>query len=386
MSLEDQFAAAEYEAEAEKPNKLNIAAETYFMNSFSIDKFKSPSYRIKNILPEKGTAVITGESGTGKSFIVTHMLASITTGRKYLGNNVHAANTMYVYGEGGDGSDLELRYMAHVQRYSKGSNEFYTDTHKVHFISSIWNMADADSVSEIIEYINEHDIKVIVLETLNQMLNGSSNDDDAIRKFMLGAREVVQQCGCLVIIIHHPPKGLTSDYSGSAVLRNNSDVMIGLRKADKKKGEEEVEVEVEVGALRLFCIKSRSGSDTWGYNILRKTVVLGTDNEGDDITSCVIEHVLKEKSTLNVDRLEMIRQDCFSGNSRITRKALVEASKTHSEASKWSVDERKKFISRGIEDSQKAGIKVRQVGVDDVVWGSSEPTTAFDGLFEGTLQ
>lgn len=59
-TIEEEFATAEYVAEAKKAKKLNIAAETYFMNSFSIDKFKTPSYRIKNILPEKGTVVITG--------------------------------------------------------------------------------------------------------------------------------------------------------------------------------------------------------------------------------------------------------------------------------------------------------------------------------------
>ncbi len=369
-------------------SKLKLEAITHHFEQGKTlaEQLKNPSYRIKHLLPENGVGILTGPSTTGKTFVVDYLVAHLVTGRKFFGKRVKPCNVLYVYAEGNE-ADIELRLEAHNQHY--GDDDFNTEQHRLSIAPCIWNLCDETVVAEVIEYIIKHDIKFVVLETLGAMLmDGTVNDDEVVRKYIAGAKKIADQCNCTLLIVHHPPKGGTSDYLGSVTIKNNPDFLWVLWKNDEEGKRDDTYKDKEI-MLSLYCDKCKFAPDGWTYNLLRKEVVIGIDDEGDEMTSIVIESMTHEqieemiatgkvknslgrfvKLTDNAKKLEALRQDCFDGRDIISRADLNRAAKTHSMTKGDDKTTISRLVERGVKALQDAGVKVAFDG-ENVKWGQA---------------
>jgi AAA domain len=375
--------------------KLETITHHFEQGKTLAEQLKNPSYRIKHLLPESGVGVFTGPSGTGKTFAIDHLIAHLVTGRRYFGKRVKPCNVLYVYAEGG-AADIDLRLEAHAQHY--GNDDFNTEYNRLSIAPCIWNLCDETIIPEIIAYIIKHDIKFVVLETLGAMLmDGTVNDDEVVRKYIAGAKKIADQCNCTLLIVHHPPKGGTSDYLGSVTIKNNPDFLWVLWK-NKEDGIRDDDYKAKEIMLTLYCDKCKFAPDGWKYNLLRKEVVIGIDDEGDDMTSIVVETMTQQevdemietgkakkkdtkivKLTGNALKLETLRQECFGGRDVISIDDLKTAAQKHSVTKDDSKDIIRHLAARGVEGMQSAGVKVDIIGAN-IVWGKevAEVAKEFD--------
>jgi hypothetical protein len=228
---------------------------------------KIPNYLVKGILPRTGLAVVWGPPKCGKSFWVFDLVMHVAIGRKYRGCRVQQGRVVYLALEGGSG--FAARIDAWRQR-CRGE-------HDVPFFLIDTPLALVSDHRELIAAIREQldgPPAVIIIDTLNRSLNGSENKDEDMSAYIRAADAIRAAFNCLVIIIHHcgvvgnRPRGHTS-------LSGADDVQIALER--DKEG---------IIIAKVEHMKDAEAGAVMASQLER--VDLGTDADGDPLSSCVI--------------------------------------------------------------------------------------------------
>ena len=229
----------------------------------------NPNYLIKGVLPRDGLAVVWGAKKSGKSFWVFDLIMHIVTGRDYRGRQVRQGSVVYIALEGSSGFDN--RVDAWRQSYCTESDD------DLPFLLINERLNLAEDYRELIAAVQAQlpDVVLILIDTLNRALLGDENNSLDMGRFIRAADSLGTAFGCLVLLIHHcgvagsRPRGHTS-------LSGADDVSIAVVRDDKSKVIRctvEHAKDFEAGA----CFASKL-----------EGVQLGTDDDGDPVTSCVI--------------------------------------------------------------------------------------------------
>lgn len=220
---------------------------------------------IKDVMPKRGLAAIFGESGSGKSFLTLHMAAAIVTGSDWFGRRAHPTPVTYVMLEGEGGLRNRITALEQVQ------GALPQDTFKC--IIQPFQLTSTEDVQELAAVVPHGG--VLFIDTLNRAAPTSDENSSKEMGQILQAAKLLQSLiDGLVVVIHHtgkdPSRGMRGHSSLHAaldsaveVVRNNNGRAWVLRKA--KEGEE--------GVPTPFKLDRR---------------VLGTDADGDEISSCTV--------------------------------------------------------------------------------------------------
>jgi AAA domain len=117
----------------------------------------------------------------------------------------------------------------------------------------------------------------VCIDTLNRSLEGSESSDQDMSAYVRAADAIRDAFGCLVVIVHHC--GHNGDRPrGHSSLMGALDVQIAVRRdaADNIVAELELSKDGETGLQFVSSLK---------------VVEIGTDPDGDPITSCIIEEI-----------------------------------------------------------------------------------------------
>lgn len=220
---------------------------------------------IKEAIPRKGLAAIFGESGSGKSFLTLHMAAAIVTGSNWFGRHSHATPVTYVMLEGEGGLRNRITALEQVQ------GMLPQDTFKT--IIQPFQLTNPEDVHDLAAVVPNG--SAVFIDTLNRAAPTSDENSSKEMGQILQAAKLLQALiDGLVVVIHHtgkdPSRGMRGHSSLNAaldatveVVRNNNGRAWVLRKA--KEGEE--------GVPTPFKLDRQ---------------VLGTDADGDEISSCTV--------------------------------------------------------------------------------------------------
>lgn len=230
---------------------------------------------VKHILPTGEVAVVYGDSGTGKSFLALDLGAAIATGEPWRGNKVRKGRVVYVAAEGAGG--VRKRFAALAQ--DKALDLSLLDIGVIAGAPSLLKQQDVRDLILAIKAGGE--CALIVIDTLAQVTAGSNeNSGEDMGKVLSYCKIIHQKTGALVLLVHHAGKDTSKGARGWSGLRNAVDT--------------EIEV-IRDGDARAFTIaKQKDGEDGREYSFRLNTVVLGTDADGEDITSCVVEHLAEQ--------------------------------------------------------------------------------------------
>jgi hypothetical protein len=259
-----------FDSKAPKPNGLDAdPAITFPLTPFADIKLNTDerNYLVKELLTSTGIAVVWGPPKSGKSFWVMDVALHIALGWEYRGRKVQQASAVYIGLEGRNG--IPARVEAFKIKHSVSEAPFYLITHPVNLI------ADADAlVASIKSQMGDSKPGVVVIDTLNRSLVGSESKDEDMSAYIAAAGKIEEQFGCLVIIVHHcgidatRPRGhtsLTGAVEVQIAIKKSSDGIVGATVERAKDIEEGAEI----------------------FSRLEK-ITVGTDPDGDDITSLVI--------------------------------------------------------------------------------------------------
>lgn len=235
--------------------------------AFNIASRPIPPWRIKGILPTQGLATIYGPSTAGKSFLAIDIAAAISLGNDWFGHRVRQAPVMYVALEGEGGFPKRLRAW---EQY----NECRLPDELLFIIGEPFEINNPLHVAQLAVVTRKG--SVIVIDTLNRSSPGS--DENASRDMsgiLAGCKRLATLIEGLVLLVHHTGKDETRGMRGHSSLIAAVDASIEVCRD---------------GDLRSWTV-AKAKDDGDGAELCFKLAIenLGSDEDGDAITSCAIE-------------------------------------------------------------------------------------------------
>jgi hypothetical protein len=227
-------------------------------------------YLVKGLIPTPGLSVIWGPPKSGKSFWTFDVVMHVALGWEYRGRRVHQGPVVYCCFEGQSG--IKARVEAFRQRLlSDRSQEvpFFLQPMTLDLVS------DHDQLIEAVRATLRSTTPVaVVLDTLNRSLVGSESSDTDMSNYVRAADAIRDAFDCSVLVVHHC--GINdSRPRGHTCLTGAADAQLAV----KRDGADNVLVTVEF-------MKDGDAGESIASRLDR--VEVGTDEDGEPITSCVV--------------------------------------------------------------------------------------------------
>jgi len=223
-------------------------------------------WRIKNLVPASGLYCAYGPSGSGKSFLMTDMAAAIAEGCPWFGHRVKPSQVLYVGLEG------EAGYRGRVMAWQHHHGRSIPPA--LAFVLQPFHLTNAQDVIDLAATCPPG--CVVMVDTMNRA--APSADENSSRDMGLiieGAKTLQRLINGLVILIAHTGKDAAKGLRGHSSLFAALDGAILVNRN---------------GDTRSWKLdKSKDGKDGAEYSFRLNVVEIGFDEDGDAITSCVIE-------------------------------------------------------------------------------------------------
>jgi hypothetical protein len=244
-------------------------------NPFAIHKWEdykqdylSTPWIVKGVLPQAEVGILYGQSGSGKTFFVLDLAATIARGADWRGRKVSACRVVYVAAEAREG--VKKRMDAYDQHICAEGD-------RPDIIASAPNLLSTDA-AEMAKAIGHAGL--IILDTMAASHSGDENSAKDMGLFLAACKDLSLATGAMVLAVHHTGKEDSKGMRGSSALFAGADFVMEVFKNDKEHG--------------AMLSKSRDDATGASFSFVLKRVVVGQDDEGDDVTTCVVEPIKKD--------------------------------------------------------------------------------------------
>ncbi|HZV07282.1 MAG TPA: AAA family ATPase [Gemmataceae bacterium] len=281
-------------------------------------------YLVKGIIPSIGLVVAWGPPKCGKSFWVFDLTAHVAAGWEYRGRRVKQCSVVYFAFEGQEG--FSARVEAFRKQHDVTDLPFYLSGNRVVLPH------DGPAVIKAMEDEFPHvHPGIVVLDTLNRSIAGSENAPEDMTAYVRTADMIRDRFKCVVIVIHHcgvdgdRPRGHTS-------LTAAADAQIAVSRDAARNV-----------VARVEFMKDGPEGDQIISTL--DAVTVGEDDEGDEITSCIVTPAdgahsgTKAKATGQAATALRILQDAlaFGGEVPAANPNIPAGTRTISEQ-RWRAD------------------------------------------------
>lgn len=226
-------------------------------------------WRVRGVLPNEGIAAIYGPAGSGKTFLTLDLLGAVADGREWFGLRVEPCSVTYVALEGEAG--IAQRVQAYRTRYGQAPAG-------MRFVTQPLALLEPADVAELAEAILEAggDGGIVAIDTLNRAAPGADeNDSRDMGRIIEGAKLLQAALGGLVLLVHHTGKDAARGLRGHSSLLAALDAVIEVSRDGERR--------------EWRIAKSKDAADDEAHPFRLEVVELGTDADGEPITSCVIK-------------------------------------------------------------------------------------------------
>ncbi len=242
----------------------------------------SRRWLVKDLLATTGLAIVFGHSAAGKSFIVLDISGHIALGWPWQGLKVEQGLVVYVAAEGAAGLRNRL---AAFKAHHKVSDM------PLAIIPTPINLQDPDAdadrlIATIEEAARRRGQKpaLIVVDTLSKTFGAGRENTDDMATYIANCERISSSLDCCVLIVHHRPKDSESrDPRGHSSLKAGVDTVILVEAGDPK---------------IATVVKQKDGEDGGRFAFRLHQVELGLDDDGEPVTSCVVEPVSPESGDI----------------------------------------------------------------------------------------
>lgn len=268
------------------------------------DLYNLPPMRwmARGVLPMFGLAALYGASGSGKSFLTLDLGCSIAGGEyEWFGRRITQAPVTYVCLEGESGMGKR------VKAWSIHNDKPVPE--KLRFITQPFDLLSSD-VEELAKSIDSCGGAngLVILDTLNRAAAGADENSSVDMGNLIAASKRLQNLtGGLVLLVHHTGKVASKGLRGHSSLYAALDGAIEVSRTDNRSEWSVAKSKDDVtGKAHPFCLE---------------VVNVGTDDEGEEITSCVAT----PNDSLDSEMRRTLPPK--SGNQQLIWKALQEVFK-----------------------------------------------------------
>lgn len=226
---------------------------------------------IKDFLPQAQLGVLFGDSGSGKTFLGYDMCAAVARGIEWNGRKVTKGRVLYVVAEGVGGFVNRIKAYCHQQGITAADLD-------IDIISDITpNLREPAQVTDLIKDIKAHGpYDLIVMDTFAQVMPGANeNSGEDVGQALAQCKRIHHHSGAMVLLVHHSGKDSSKGARGWSGLRAAADVELEVTRFENDRS--------------VSVTKLKDGRDGTQFGFKLHDVVLGQDEDGEDITSCIVE-------------------------------------------------------------------------------------------------
>lgn len=229
-------------------------------------------WMIKGVMPKADIAVIFGASGSGKTFVALDMAMAVARGVDWRGHRVaEAQRVLYIAAEGSGGMGGRIKAYCGEHKVSPSDIDLSV-------MYAAPNFMDRGDISEVLKaVVAAGGFDVIVVDTFAQVTPGANeNAAEDMGHALANTRVLRDASDAMIWLVHHAGKDAAKGSRGWSGIKAAADVQIEV-------------VRHANGSREIHLEKLKDGEDglRWGFAL--KAVALGVDEDGDEITSCVID-------------------------------------------------------------------------------------------------
>lgn len=168
----------------------------------------------ENLLVYQGLHYIAAASGHGKSWLGIDLAIACAGGRPWCNFiPTEAVNVLYI--------NEEILLEKFWQRFYKMHD---TDLPNLHIIQKKMTKIDKDAhVKRLVNYIKEHSIQLVIIDTFVRIHSMDENDNSAVAKLYDRFQELID-AGAAVVILHHNKKVTPGTVMNQDAMRGASDL------------------------------------------------------------------------------------------------------------------------------------------------------------------
>lgn len=239
---------------------------------------------VRGLLDTQAMSVIYAPSNVGKSFLMLDIAFHIAAGRDWRGRKIKRPGAvLYIASEGGRG--FINRVVAVKRHYNLPDDADVPLAVLPCPIDLLDPNADRDAIVNLIDDVSaefNQPVVMLVLDTLSRIMTGG--DENAAKDMtavVSNIDNIRQRSNVHTAIVHHAGKDIAKGARGHSSLRAATDTEIELTRTGE-------------GDDKRFLMAVRKqreliGDDTFVCNL--QTVFLGRDEDGEPVTSAVVEHI-----------------------------------------------------------------------------------------------
>lgn len=249
---------------------------------------KPPVWLVDQVLPQTDLAVIFGESGSGKSFFALDLAMAVARGVSWRGRATRKGRVVFICAEGAHG--FRNRLNAYLRHHNIDERE--VDLWVIPDAPDLLNKADVSDLLKALKVLGP--LALVICDTLARMTVGANeNSGEDMGRAIGHCGAINRATGAMVALVHHAGKDSSKGARGWSGLRAAADTEIEIVRVDND---------------RVATVsKQKDGEDGAAFGFRLLPVPVGANEDGDVVTSCVVEHtdktVVKAKRKGNVERL-----------------------------------------------------------------------------------
>jgi hypothetical protein len=226
-------------------------------------------YVIKGVIGRRSVAALISQSGTGKSFALCDVSAHGAAGVEWSGHRTAPMPWLIVALEGFTATQNRLFALRQERPELADAPVQITDFPL--------NLLDAGNVTEFVRIAAPLAPGVVAIDTLSAACAGlAENESQPMGVVLANVRRIRDELNCTVLLVHHLGKDATRGARGHSSFFASLDTELTLElsgdvRTIKSTKQRDFETGQIVAAFKL------------------KSVQIGFDDDGDEVTSCVID-------------------------------------------------------------------------------------------------
>jgi len=262
---------------------------------------------VKYLVGRRANILIYGPSGDGKTFFAFDLLAHIASGQQWRNRKTKQGLVVYVAAEAG--ASIVRRGVAWRDKFLNESRTGRTPFAIITKGTNLLQLGDLYILIDELQAIQNEagmPLGIVCFDTLSRsMPGGDENSPSDMTQIIAAADYVRDQLDATTVFVHHSGKNKDLGARGHSSLYAAADTVISV---------------IEKTAT---LEKSRDGMNGDRFKFGLEIINLGEDDDGDPITTCVVD------PTLTVEKAKPPLK--LSGAAMVTLRSLQEAIADHGE-------------------------------------------------------
>jgi KaiC/GvpD/RAD55 family RecA-like ATPase len=231
------------------------------------------TWLVKHAVPGDAVGMIFGATGAFKSFIAVDLALHVVHGLPWLGRKTVKGSVIYIAAEGGSGVWRRADAWHTARGLRCPDAQLYVLPAAIDLRVEAWRVVEAAQALGVTPAL-------VVVDTLSQTYTGEENSANEMAAYL---REIGQRFralwGCAVILVHHSGHSATERPRGSSAIKQSIDFLLGVFREEKEM------------LTTLTCEKLKEEETFKDHTFALTKHTVGTDSDGDEITSLVARHL-----------------------------------------------------------------------------------------------